>query len=61
VSFWEYVDHEHPHFLVYAERGTLRETLNLGPGCDGARQIGQTEFRCTFASQVYRVYELSYR
>jgi len=61
ITVLQYVETEHPRFLVYSDRGTLRQWLNLPPGCTGTQELGRTEFRCTFASAVYRVYELSYR
>ncbi len=61
ITVQQYVEQEHPRFLVYSERGTLRQWIDLPAGCLGIQEIGQIGFHCAFASQVYRVYELSYR
>jgi hypothetical protein len=51
---------EHPRFLVYADQGKFHDSLILPPGCGGSTQIDGVRFHCTFAGQVYRVYDLSY-
>jgi hypothetical protein len=56
-----YLEAEHPRFLVYSDQGTLRQWLDLRPGCGATQMIRGIEFRCAFVGQVYRVYELSYR
>jgi Dolichyl-phosphate-mannose-protein mannosyltransferase len=56
----QYILAEHPHFLVYADQGTLRSSFALPPGCSGTERIDGVNFRCAFAGQIYRVYELSY-
>jgi 4-amino-4-deoxy-L-arabinose transferase-like glycosyltransferase len=57
----QYIAAAHPHFLVYADQGTLGSSFPLPPGCSGIQEIDGVRFHCTFAGQIYRVYELSYR
>jgi len=56
----EYINAEHPRFLVYSDRGTLRKWIPLPEGC-GTTSIEDIRFACEFSNQIYRVYELSYR
>jgi hypothetical protein len=60
ITVLQYVEAEHPRFLVYSDQGTLRQWLDLRPDSIRTQQIGRTEFRCVFVGQVYRVYELNY-
>jgi hypothetical protein len=60
VPLAEYISSVHPRFLVYSDRGTLRQSLNLPGTCNGSVEIGSIELRCMFEDDVYRVYELSY-
>jgi len=57
----DYIRTERPRFLVYAEGGTLQHSFQLRPGCKGTEEVNGVKFHCTFASQVYRVYELNYQ
>jgi 4-amino-4-deoxy-L-arabinose transferase-like glycosyltransferase len=57
----EYIRWEHPRFLVYSDRGTLRNSLTLPRECNQVGNVDGVEFRCGFANQIYRVYELTYR
>lgn len=56
----EYMDREHPRFLVYSDQGTLRLSLTLPRECSQAGDVDGIEFRCVYANEVYRVYELRY-
>jgi len=56
----DYIASAHPRFLVYSDRGTLRQSLSLPRTCSGTVEIGSTELHCMFADDVYRVYELTY-
>jgi 4-amino-4-deoxy-L-arabinose transferase-like glycosyltransferase len=61
IGVYEYIDREHPRFLVYSDRGTLRRSLVLPSTCTEKTNIGRVDFQCDFANDIYRVYELSYR
>jgi hypothetical protein len=61
VSVDDYINTEHPRFLVYAERGTLQHSFQLPPGCMGTEEINGVKFHCAFAGPIYRVYELHYQ
>jgi hypothetical protein len=56
----EYINAEHPRFLVYSDQGTLRNWIPLPEGC-GTTRIGEIQFACEFSNPIYRVYELSYQ
>ena len=56
----EYINREHPRFLVYSDQGTLRESLTLPVACNQTGKVDGIEFCCAYANQSYRVYELSY-
>jgi len=56
-----YINSRHPRFLVYSDHGTLRRSLELPSMCAGTTNIDGVDFRCDFANEIYRVYELSYR
>lgn len=56
----EFINTEHPRFLVYSDSGTLRQSILLPPGCDGTIQVAGINFTCEFDSRIYRVYEMSY-
>lgn len=56
----EYINAEHPRFLVYSDQGTLRKWIPLPEGC-GTTRIGEIQFACEFSNQIYRIYELSYQ
>lgn len=60
TSVWDYITRVHPRFLVYSDRGALRQWIDLGPGCFDLQRNGGIVFHCTYSGQVYRVYELSY-
>jgi 4-amino-4-deoxy-L-arabinose transferase-like glycosyltransferase len=55
----EYFETQHPRFLVYSDRGVLRQWKELPPTCDTVTQIGAT-FHCVYANTFYRIYELTY-
>lgn len=60
ISVLEYIAREHPRFLVYSDRGTLRRSLDLHPACLDSQTVAGIVFHCAYNGQVYRVYELSY-
>jgi hypothetical protein len=60
ITVRQYIAAEHPHFLVYSDQGTLRDSIALPSECSGIQEIDGVSFRCTFAGEIYRVYELSY-
>lgn len=60
ITALTYIDQQRPRFLVFSDRGTLRETLGIGPGCRDVQRIDKAELQCVFAGQVYRIFELSY-
>ena len=60
VTVRDYISAEHPRFLVYANGGTLQRSIDLPSECRGFERIDGVQFHCTFVSQVYRVYELTY-
>jgi hypothetical protein len=61
VGVREYINREHPRFLVYSDQGTLPLSLTLPRECSQAANVDGIEFRCVYANEVYRVYELRYR
>lgn len=61
ITAREYVAAEHPRFLVYSDRGTLRQWFPLPSECGGTEVLDGVEFHCVFTSPIYRVYEMSYR
>ena len=56
----EYINREHPRFLVYSDQGALRNTLTLPSDCSHSTNVGGIEFHCGYSDPIYRVYELSY-
>jgi hypothetical protein len=60
LTVLQYISAEHPRWLVYADRGKLRSSLPLPPGCSGVQEMNGVRFRCAFAGSIYRVFELSY-
>jgi 4-amino-4-deoxy-L-arabinose transferase-like glycosyltransferase len=60
ITVEEFVNAERPRFLVYADRGSLRRSWPMRPGC-GTEQLGWSELRCVLDTPVYRVYEVHYR
>jgi 4-amino-4-deoxy-L-arabinose transferase-like glycosyltransferase len=61
IDVRQYIDREHPRFLVYSDQGTLRNSLTLPRDCNQVGNVDGIEFRCDYSSQIYRVYELTYR
>lgn len=54
----QYIATRKPRFVVYSDQGTLRRWLNLPPECGNAR-IERMEYQCTYANDIYRIYELA--
>jgi hypothetical protein len=57
----EYLQAAHPRLVVYASGGAIRSWLTLPNSCDPDDEVDGIRFHCAFTSQVYRVYELTYR
>jgi hypothetical protein len=55
-----YMTTEHPRFLVFSDRGTLRETFGISPGCNAVQRLDKAELHCVFSGQTYRIFEMSY-
>ncbi|HKC71662.1 MAG TPA: glycosyltransferase family 39 protein [Terriglobales bacterium] len=55
-----YMNKEHPRYLVFSDRGTLRESFVITPGCRAVQRVDTSELHCVFSGQTYRIYELSY-
>lgn len=60
ITVLTYMNKEHPRFLVFSDRGTLREALGISPGCSAVQRVDKTELHCVFSGQTYRIFELSY-
>jgi hypothetical protein len=57
----DYMDRRHPRYLIYSDRGVLNAYLTLPGSCTTALiSFNGMEFRCVFASEIYRVYEVIY-
>lgn len=60
VSPGEFLVTRHPRFLVYSDRGTLSTSLYVPAGCSERTAFVGITFRCVFANEIYRIFELSY-
>jgi 4-amino-4-deoxy-L-arabinose transferase-like glycosyltransferase len=57
----DYMDRRHPRFLIYSDRGVLNAYLTLPGKCTASFiSLNGMEFRCLFANEIYRVYEIIY-
>jgi hypothetical protein len=56
----EYLQNEHPRFLVYSDRGVLRDWKDLPQSCGTVTDPSAT-LRCVYANNFYRIYELTYQ
>jgi len=57
----DYMDRRHPRYLIYSDRGVLNAYLTLPGSCTTSFiSFNGMEFRCVFASDIYRVYEVIY-
>lgn len=54
-----YVHLRRPAYLVYANRGELRQFMPLPPECSPT-QVEDVRFACVFQNTEYRIYALSY-
>jgi hypothetical protein len=54
-----YMRSRRPSYLVYANRGELRQFLPFPPDCS-AKQVEEMSFACVFQNTEYQVYEVSY-
>jgi 4-amino-4-deoxy-L-arabinose transferase-like glycosyltransferase len=55
----EYFQSQHPRFLVYSDRGVLREWKDLPPTC-GIVTDHSIKLLCVYANNFYRIYEITY-
>lgn len=60
ITALTYMNEEHPRYLVFSDRGTLRETFGIIPGCHAVQRVDKAELHCVFSGQTYRIFELSY-
>jgi len=56
----QYIATVHPQFMVYSDRGTLRQSFALPSSCDHDARLDGIGFHCVFSDDIYRIYELSY-
>jgi 4-amino-4-deoxy-L-arabinose transferase-like glycosyltransferase len=54
-----YLRSRRPSYLVYAERGVLRQSLTLPAECSAAR-VEEMQFVCVFQNAQYQIYEIRY-
>jgi hypothetical protein len=54
-----YLRSRRPSYVVYAEQGVLRQSLQLPAGCSDAR-VEEMRLTCVFHNEQYRIYEISY-
>jgi 4-amino-4-deoxy-L-arabinose transferase-like glycosyltransferase len=59
VDVRDYIQGQHPKFLVYAQQGALQRSLPLPEDCRESK-IGGADLHCVFSHHIYRIYELSY-
>jgi 4-amino-4-deoxy-L-arabinose transferase-like glycosyltransferase len=58
----EYMKTQHPLYVIYSDKGVLRNSLPLPQDCGApATAIKGMGFKCLFANETYRVYRVSYR
>lgn len=55
----DYLENQHPRFLVYSDRGVLRDWRDLPATCETLTDRSVT-FHCVYANSYYRIYELTY-
>ena len=55
----EYFENQHPRFLVYSDRGVLRDWKDLPATC-GTINDQSVTFHCVYSNSFYRIYELTY-
>lgn len=60
VGIRDYIETEHPRFVVYSDEGTLRKSLRLPSECADTTMPDEVVFSCKFSNRIYRIYELSY-
>lgn len=54
-----YLRSRHPSYLVYANRGELRQFMEFPSDCS-SRQVEEIRFVCVFQNAEYQIYEASY-
>jgi hypothetical protein len=54
-----YLRSRRPSYIVYAEQGVLRQSLQLPAGCSAA-QVEEMRLTCVFQNAQYRIYEIGY-
>lgn len=58
----QYVAFQHPRYIIYSPKGTLRTIMPLPDGCSPS-SVGPLDgmtLSCVFKDDVYRIYEVSY-
>jgi hypothetical protein len=55
-----YLYSQRPRFAILSEQGKLGSHLAMPRDCSSSWVIRDMEFRCIFANDVYRVYEIQY-
>jgi hypothetical protein len=60
-GLYQFVENQHPRYLIYYDLGSLRPYLPLG-GCPNfPRILNGAEFRCLYSGTVYRIYGVTYQ
>lgn len=56
----DYMEKNHPRYLIYSDRGIIRSLLPLPAQCCADTTMGM-RFRCRFENNIYRIYGVSYQ
>ncbi len=60
AGIWNYIDSQHPRYLIFTNKGTLRDYLPLPDNCStNGIMIHGVKFNCLFQGSKYRVYKIS--
>ena len=54
-----FVRTEHPKYLVYSDRGSVRQLLPFPASCTSVTSWNGMTFDCVFSNEVYRIYKLT--
>jgi hypothetical protein len=57
---FSYLASQKPRFAILSDRGLIGSKLALPKGCSTSWETHQTEFRCLFENDIYRIYEIHY-
>lgn len=55
-----FLETRHPKYMIYSDHGMIQQALRMPGGCSAGELQPGILFRCRYANDVYRVYELSY-